>query len=125
MLPGAVDTPIYRQAASYAGRLGSAPPPVVSADRVAGACVKRLDRPRRITHLGAGNLGAVAGFRGAPAVYDRLVGTMVDRVVLRGPRSEPDDGNDFAAQPEAERLSGGWTTWGRLRGDDDRARWRG
>ena len=27
VLPGAVDTPIYRQAATYAGRLGSAPPP--------------------------------------------------------------------------------------------------
>ena len=30
VLPGAVDTPIYHQAATYAGSRGSAPPPVVS-----------------------------------------------------------------------------------------------
>ena len=42
--PGAVDTPIYEQAASYAGSAGSAPPPVVSAERVAAAAVACLSR---------------------------------------------------------------------------------
>ncbi|MGA8846307.1 MAG: SDR family oxidoreductase, partial [Nocardioides sp.] len=35
--PGAIDTPIYAQAATYAGHAGSAPPPVISAEHVARA----------------------------------------------------------------------------------------
>ncbi|WP_139983919.1 SDR family NAD(P)-dependent oxidoreductase [Nocardioides litoris] len=124
VLPGAVDTPIYRQAATYAGRAGSAPPPVVSPERVAEAVVKRLDHPRRADHVGPVNLLAVAGFRGLPAVYDLLVGPMVDQAVLRGPRSADDEGNVFRARPGAERLRGGWTLAGRLR-RGGRARWRG
>lgn len=126
VLPGAVDTPIYRQAGTYAGRLGSAPPPVVTPERVAAACVKRLDRPRRVDHVGPANLMAVAGFRGLPAVYDRIVGPMVDRVVLRGPRAADDAGNVFRPDPADEALHGGWTPGGRLRdGRTGRARWRG
>lgn len=124
VLPGAVDTPIYRQAGTYAGRRGSAPPPVVTPERVAEACVRRIDKPRRADHVGPVNLLAVAGFRGLPAVYDRLVGPMVDQVVLRGPRTGADDGNIFEARPEAERLRGGWTTAGRLR-VGGKPRWRG
>lgn len=126
VLPGAVDTPIYRQAGTYAGRLGSAPPPVVPPHRVAEACVRRLDRPRRVDHVGPANLMAVAGFRGLPGLYDRMVGPMVDRVVLRGPRAGNQAGNVFEARPEAERLRGGWTLDGRYRGrSGGRARWRG
>jgi short-subunit dehydrogenase len=124
VLPGAVDTPIYRQAGTYAGRFGSAPPPVVSPERVAAACVRRLDRARRMEHVGPVNLFAVAGFRGLPGVYDRLVGPMVDRVVLRGPTSDDVAGNVFSARPVAEQLRGGWTLGGRLR-SGGRARWRG
>lgn len=124
VLPGAVDTPIYRQAGTYAGRVGSAPPPVVSPERVAATCVLRLDKPRRADHVGPVNLLAVAGFRGLPAVYDLMVGTMVDRVVLRGPRSGDEEGNVFTARPSDERLRGGWTTGGRYR-SGGKARWRG
>ncbi len=125
VLPGAVDTPIYRQAGTWAGRRGSAPPPVVSPERVAEACVRRLDRPRRATHVGPVNLLAVAGFRATPAVYDRLVGPLVDRVVLRGPIAGPDVGNVFAPRPDGERLRGGWTAGGRLRDAAGRPRWKG
>ncbi|MEO9325413.1 SDR family NAD(P)-dependent oxidoreductase [Nocardioides sp. C4-1] len=124
VLPGAVDTPIYRQAATYAGRVGSAPPPVVSPERVADACVRRLDRPRRAQHVGPANLLAVAGFRVLPAVYDRAVARMVDAVVLRGPRSGDDPGNVLRPRPDREGLRGGWTTGGRLRAGG-RPRWRG
>lgn len=126
VLPGAVDTPIYRLAGTYAGRVGSAPPPVVAPDRVAAACVRRLDRARRAEHVGPANLLAVAGFRVAPAVYDRLVGPMVDRVVLRGPRSSDEPGNVFEATPAEEGPRGGWTPGGRLRDRvSGKARWRG
>lgn len=126
VLPGAVDTPIYRQAATYAGRLGSAPPPVVTPEAVAAACVRRLDRPRRRDHVGPVNWPAVAGFRLLPAVYDQVASTLVDRVVLRGPRHEDDPGNVFAPQPSEEGIRGGWTPAGRLRDRlTGRARWHG
>lgn len=115
VLPGAVDTPIYRQAATYAGRTGSAPPPVVSPEAVARACVRCLDRPRRSVHVGPANRLTVAGFRLAPWAYDRMVGPLVDRVVLRGPRVADHPGNVLVPAPAGEGLHGGWTPLGRLR----------
>lgn len=124
VLPGAVDTPIYHQAATWAGSPGSAPPPVVTPERVARACVAALQRPRRAVHVGPANLLTVAGFRLAPAVYDRLVGPLVDRTALRGPRGTPaTEGNVVAPRPEREGLRGGWTPAGRLRAGG-RTRWR-
>lgn len=124
VLPGAVDTPIYHQAASYAGSAGSAPPPVVGPDRVARACEAVLDRPRRMVHVGPANRVTVTGFRLLPAVYDRLAGPLVGRVALRGPAVAEESGNVSRPQPAAEGLRGGWTPGGRLRHDDGRARWR-
>ncbi len=119
VLPGAVDTPIYEQAATFAGRRGWAPPPVVAPERVARACVSAAigdRRPRRQVHVGPVNLPAVAGFRLAPALYDALAPTLVSRVVLRGRAVEDDDGNVVAARPEREAERGGWTWWGSRRG---------
>ena len=126
VLPGAVDTPIYRQAGTWAGRMGSAPPPVVTPEAVAAACVRRLDRPRRRDHVGPVNWPAVAGFRLFPAIYDRVASTLVDQVVLRGPESADDTGNIFTPVPRDEGVRGGWTPAGRLRDRlSGRARWRG
>lgn len=121
--PGAVDTPIYAQAASYAGSGGSAPPPVVSPDRVAKAVVSCLDRPRRHVDVGPANPLAVLGFRLMPPVYDRLAPALVRQVVLRGPRMSDHSGNVLRPRAQGESLTGGWTIGGRLRGPDGRARW--
>ncbi|WP_147455955.1 SDR family NAD(P)-dependent oxidoreductase [Nocardioides mangrovicus] len=126
VLPGAVDTPIYQQAASYAASAGSAPPPVVGADRVAAVCLAAAEgRTRPVVHVGVANRAAVLGYRWAPWLYDRLAGPLVDRVVLRGPTlTEPQPGNLYEPHPAQEGISGGWTTWGRLRDRRGRARWR-
>lgn len=124
VLPGAIDTPIYHQAATYAGSRGSAPPPVVSAEKVADAVVRCLDRPRRMVHVGPINRLGVAGFRLAPAIYDRVAPLLVDAVVLRGPAAAADAGNVFDPTPRGESLRGGWTLLGRLREHGGRARWR-
>ncbi|MCW2818351.1 MAG: hypothetical protein JWR42_1138 [Marmoricola sp.] len=125
VLPGAIDTPIYHQAATYAGSRGSAPPPVISPAAVAEACVGCLDRPRRMVHVGAVNRLAVTGYRFMPAVYDRLAPWLVDRVVLRGPEAAADEGNLFEPTPAGESLRGGWTLAGRLRRPGSRrAHWR-
>lgn len=124
VLPGAVDTPIYHQAATYAGSAGSAPPPVVGPERVAEAVVGCLDRPRRLRHVGPVNLPTVAGFRLAPWLYDAIAPVLVRRVLLRGPASAPHAGNVFTPTPDGEGLRGGWTPTGRLRERGGRARWR-
>jgi short-subunit dehydrogenase len=123
VLPGAIDTPIYHQAATYAGSRGSAPPPVARVSRAAQVTLDCLDRPRRIAHVGVGNRIAMLGFRYLPSVYERLAPVLVRHVVLRGPRSEPDPGNLHRPSPRGEGLSGGWTTAGRLRHHGS-ARWR-
>ena len=115
VLPGAIDTPIYHQAATYAGSRGSAPPPVVSPAGVAEACVRCLDEPRRLVHVGAVNRLVVAGYRLLPPLYDWLAPRLVERIVLRGPDVAADDGNVFAPAPAGESLRGGWTFTGRLR----------
>lgn len=120
--PGAVDTPIYAQAASYAGRAGSAPPPVVSAERVAAAVVACLDKPRRHTDVGPANLPAVLAFRVLTPLYDRLAPLLARRVVFRGPALAEHSGNVLEAHPEMEAESGGWSFLGRVRGAARRAR---
>jgi short-subunit dehydrogenase len=82
--PGAVDTPIYRLAANYSGRLGRPPPPVATADRLARAVVRCADRPRRHTSVGGSNRFVLAGFRLAPRLYDLLV-TPLFRFAALGP----------------------------------------
>ncbi|MBS2938375.1 SDR family NAD(P)-dependent oxidoreductase [Nocardioides sp. J2M5] len=112
VLPGAIDTPIYEQGGTWAGRRGHAPPPVVAPDAVARACVRALDRPRRMVHVGPANRLAVAGFRLLPGVYDVLAPVLVDRVVLRGPRVPDDPGNVLAPRADREGERGGWRWWG-------------
>ncbi|SDR68453.1 Short-chain dehydrogenase [Nocardioides scoriae] len=124
VLPGAIDTPIYHQAATYGGSRGSAPPPVISPESVARTCLAMLERPRRLVHAGPVNRLAVIGFRAMPWVYDRVARPMVDLVALRGPAAEPSAGNVLEPLPRREGLNGGWTFVGRLRRADGRARWR-
>jgi len=108
--PGGVDTPVYRQAANYAGRVGRPPPPVVSPERVAAAIVRSLvdHRPRR--SVGPANLVARAGFTLLPRVFDLLVLPLMKAGGLSRQPVEPHDGNVFAPTPEGNAVHG---TWGR------------
>lgn len=124
VLPGAIDTPIYHQAATYSGSRGSAPPPVISPERCARICLGLLDRPRRQVHAGPANRLTILGFRLLPWLYERIAGPAVDRVALRGPAAADGSGNVFAPRPAGEGLRGGWSPSGRLRGPDGRVRWR-
>lgn len=113
VLPGAIDTPIYAQAATYAGRGGHAPPPVISPERVARACVAALDRPRRQVHVGPANRVAVLGYRLTPWLYDRLAVPLAAHVVLRGRQVPHDTGNVLSPVRAGEGLRGGWSFLGR------------
>jgi NAD(P)-dependent dehydrogenase (short-subunit alcohol dehydrogenase family) len=105
--PGGVDTPIYLQAATYSGHVGRPPPPVVTPEAVARVVLRRLDRPRKRTQVGAANDLIRFGFSAVPAVYDVLVGALfpvgaTDLTYDVPPR----EGNVLASQPGDNRLRG-------------------
>ena len=106
--PGGVDTPIYLQAASYAGHIGRPPPPVVTPEKVAERIVAALDAPRHRVSVGPANDLMRFGFAVLPAVYDRLVGPLFSVSGLERRHDEPArTGNVFDAAPDLDRLRGG------------------
>ncbi|HSU03423.1 MAG TPA: SDR family NAD(P)-dependent oxidoreductase [Nocardioides sp.] len=106
--PGGVDTPIYRQAATYGDSVGRPPFPVASPDRVARRVLEVADHPWRSGQSGISNDVIRLGFATVPWVYDRLVGPLFSVVaqdlvapVVRGP------GNVLTSRQELNALRGG------------------
>ena len=90
--PGGVDTPIYRQAATYGDSVGRPPFPVASPERVAERVLEVADHPWRSGQSGVSNNVIRLGFATMPWVYDRLVNPLFAVVaqdlvapVVRGP----------------------------------------
>ena len=106
--PGGVDTPIYRQAATYGDSVGRPPFPVTSPERIADRVLTVADHPWRGGQVGIANEVIRFGFNAVPWVYDRLVGPMFsiaaqDLVapVVHGP------GNVLSSVQELNGLRGG------------------
>jgi NAD(P)-dependent dehydrogenase (short-subunit alcohol dehydrogenase family) len=106
--PGAVNTPIYVQAANYAGRAGRPPPPVDRPEKVAAAILRSLSdgRPRR--SVGLAGLVARLGFTAAPWLFDVLVGPLMRAAGLSGDHLLPHEGNVFVPKPDGDDLYGQW-----------------
>ena len=105
--PGGVDTPIYAQAGSYTGRAGQPPPPVDRPEKVAGAIVDLLERPRRARSVGTLNTVMVLGFRFLPSVFDRLV-TPLMRLLGQGRAVPAGPGNVLEPVEDGEAVHGAW-----------------
>jgi NAD(P)-dependent dehydrogenase (short-subunit alcohol dehydrogenase family) len=105
--PGAVNTPVYVQAGTYAGLHGRPPPPVVPPERVARVIAARLRRPGRDSNVGPANALTIAGFRLLPFVYDRIVSPMM-RAGGLAERVGDTPGNVLTARPDRETVSGVW-----------------
>lgn len=105
--PGGVDTPIYRQAATYGDSVGRPPFPVASPERVAARVLAIADRPWLPSQVGLANGVIRLGFSAVPWAYDRLVGPLFTVVaqdlvaeVTRGP------GNVMESNQRLNRLYG-------------------
>lgn len=105
--PGAVDTPIYRQAATVLGRHGTPPPPTASPDRIARAVHASVADPRRERDSdvagGLGNKVMALGFTLTPALFDALVGPLYGRLAFARGHVADTEGNVFTPRPELER----------------------
>lgn len=106
--PGGVDTPIYEQAANYAGHVGRPPPPVASPESVAATVLACLDRPRRSVQVGLANHVMRLGFGAVPWAYDALVGPLFRVMATDRTRPVgPTPGNVASSQAACNRLHGG------------------
>jgi short-subunit dehydrogenase len=95
LMPGSVDTPVYRRAANYAGRVGKPPVPVIGPDKVARAVARLIAKPRARVDVGPANKLMALGFTLFPPIYDLLVTPMM-KVLGLGRPIAPHDGNVFA-----------------------------
>ncbi len=106
--PGSVDTPVYSQAGSYAGRVGRPPPPVVRPEAVARTIAHVLDRPRRMVSVGRFTPVMAAAFRLLPSLFDALVTPLMSVLGLSRRNVEANSGNVWAPTPAGEAVHGRW-----------------
>lgn len=101
--PGGVDTPIYRNAANYVGFEGRPPPPVASADRVAGQILRRVAHPWLPAQLSVANHLVRFGFVALPPVYERIVGPLCQLLTIDlGRPLPPGPGNVLDSREDEE-----------------------
>jgi short-subunit dehydrogenase len=93
--PGSIDTPIYRRAGNYVGRVGKPPPPVAKAAKVAATIVALTEEPKREVSIGAANPLLVFGFRRLPRLFEVLVTPLMKRLALSRTPVDPTPGNIF------------------------------
>ncbi len=112
VLPEAVNTPVYQQAANYTGRAVEPIPPVLAPERVARAILRCALSPRAEVHVGAGGLVPRVMRMVSPWAYDRLVSRPIAWQELDEASAPVTDGNLFEPMPEWTGISGGWTESG-------------
>lgn len=108
VLPATIDTPIYQHAANVTGRRVHPLPPVTDARRVARAVLKVAERPRRTTVVGQVQRAAALTHGLLPGGYERVVGTVMDRLALRDGPVPHTDGTVFAPAPQTNAIDGQW-----------------
>jgi len=116
--PGSIDTPIYTQAANYAGRVGRPPPPVYRPETVARRILDTVAAPPRTIDVGVTNPLMLLGFTLVPQLYDVLVGPLYQLLAREHTTTPPTPGNALEAQPDGDGLRGrhpGLTRW-RIKG---------
>ncbi|MFC5948129.1 SDR family NAD(P)-dependent oxidoreductase [Pseudonocardia lutea] len=118
VLPAAVDTPIWREAANVTGTRPRLAAPTYSPERVARIVVNQIRRTRREVVAG-GALGRLLLLQHKvwPESAERVFAAEVHRYVLSRPGGpEEDPGNLYTPPERPRRVHDGWNGPGRERG---------
>jgi NAD(P)-dependent dehydrogenase (short-subunit alcohol dehydrogenase family) len=108
ILPQAVDTPIFAQAANYAGRKVRPIPPLIDPEEVARGIVSCARSPKReVTYGRLGRLLEVV-HAVAPRIYDRVFAPGFATGSFAAAPAAPSPGNLLHPRPAAEAVHGGW-----------------
>ncbi|MGE5475649.1 MAG: SDR family oxidoreductase [Bacteroidales bacterium] len=105
VLPPSIDTPLFQNAANYAGRAVQPMPPVYSPEQVADTIVAVARRPVREAFIGMGRLAATI-HAVAPGATERMMSRAASRRHFQNRASGPSHGNLYT--PGTDALHGGW-----------------
>lgn len=108
ILPEAVDTPIFHQAANHSGRAIRPLPPMFDPDEVAQGIVACAQSPKREVTFGRAGRMLELMYRLTPRLYCRISPSMFDRGSFTGRPAPPTTGNVLAPRPERHAVYGGW-----------------
>jgi short-subunit dehydrogenase len=118
VMPESVDTPLFENAANFAGRAARPMPPVLSPEEVAAAIVRVVERPRREVFVGHAARMATLMHSLSPALFERSMARQVDRNHFQRRPAAPDSGNMLEPVGEGAYVHGGWRRpgrrWGRV-----------
>lgn len=111
VLPAAIDTPIYQQAANYTGYKVRPIPPVYAPQRVAGTIVKLAQKPRREAAVGPAGRLLLLKHKAVPGVIEAATALVVNKTHLsRRHNAAASSGNLYrpSAAKRTARAEGGW-----------------
>ena len=108
VLPTAIDTPLFQQAADYAGKEIKPPDPVYPVEEAAQVIADLVEKPRREVTVGRAAPAMMAFKRLAPTAYEKAMGKSADRNQFTGRPTGPTSGNLYDPMPEYAQTSGGW-----------------
>ncbi|QSB16293.1 SDR family NAD(P)-dependent oxidoreductase [Natronosporangium hydrolyticum] len=109
VLPGAIDTPIFRTGANVSGYQIQPAGPPIDARRVAGAIVRCARRPhRREVAVGAATRVGLAATRLVPGLTERVFGRLVERAHFLDEPAARTEGNVFTPSGDGGSVDGGW-----------------
>jgi hypothetical protein len=102
VLPGPVDTPLFRSGANLTGQHITPPAQASDARQVASAIVGCAERPRAEVRVGASTTGGLLANRLLPRLTEKVFGRMVDRVHFAEEPVGRSEGNLFEPSPTGE-----------------------
>jgi NAD(P)-dependent dehydrogenase (short-subunit alcohol dehydrogenase family) len=108
ILPAAIDTPIYQRAANHIGRPLSPIRPLYDPDVVAETMLSLARHPRREAFAGKFGVLAAGSKTIAPALTERVVRMIVDRMEIGQEPVPASDGNLFEPSDDRWKVRGGW-----------------
>ena len=108
VLPGSIDTPIFRHAADFTGRRPRPVPPVSSPDRAVRAILRAIRWPRRQVRVGWAHRVFALGHTLFPRLYAFLAPPAMRIVGLSAEESDETPGNVLEPMPEWNTVRGGW-----------------